>query len=128
MLFQSTIDEHSHTSASLVQKEAADSNPGSTTELAGQKETVVVAPPTDVTNVEEPKKFDDTASDVQPTPPPRKKKLEKLLKKQLEANERVNETEEKNEDAVQESSECVAEGVEKEKEIKKTRRKNKHSK
>lgn len=60
-------------------------------------------------------------SDVQPTPPPRKKKLEKLLKKQIEANQLNTPTA------------AEVKGQEQEPEIeteetKKQRRKHKHSK
>lgn len=67
----------------------------------------------------------DVSSDVQPTPPPRKKKLEKLLRKQIQANERTDLQ------GVEQGEELADAGDEGDRELsssRKTKRKMKHSK
>ena len=88
--------------------------------------------PNDAPHVDE--AGEEQTSDVQPTPPPRKKKLEKLLKKQIEARERGSTSEQKDDDSLsQEADSCDGSMPTTDKDrdtstSKKIRRKYKHTK
>ena len=127
---QSTIEQQSKISSQSVPK---DGGKVDTVNLVGDtQDTEVEKLPSDVSNVDQ--AGEGQTSDVQPTPPPRKKKLEKLLKKQIEAREHGSTTEQKDDDYHSQEADDCDEGlpiIEKDKDVsasRKIRRKNKHTK
>lgn len=93
--FQSAIEQPSKVSSQSMPEDG--SKIDTVNPVGNTRNTDVEKFPNDAPDVDE--IGEEQTSDVQPTPPPRKKKLEKLLKKQIEAREQGSTSEQKDDDS-----------------------------